>query len=245
MAPPSNPLTHLGSLGNGRALSRAAVDLARGIAGAMFPSRCVGCSQEGELLCGACLRKAQRLDLPYRPSSAAGPNACLVPSTTLQGVLACFAMEGAVREAVHDLKYHGVRLVAPVMGKHMAERVRASGSTFDEVMAVPLHPKRLRERGYNQAHLLAVEVARDLGLPLRAGALRRVRHSPPLARAQSLDDRRNAVRRAFEFVERADGLRLLVVDDVCTTGATLDACAQPLMAAGALSVWGLTFAREV
>lgn len=211
----------------------------------VFTPRCAGCGREGGYLCGRCLAAARALDLPYRPSNAPGPNACLVPSVALNGVLACFAMEGAIREAVHDLKYRGVLVLAPVMARHLARRARSSGIAFDAIMPVPLHPKRLRERGYNQAHVLAAETAKDLGLPLRTDALRRIRHSPPLANTEGLDDRRSAVRNAFAASGRVDGLRVLLIDDVCTTGATLDACAQPLIMAGALSVWGLTFAREV
>ena len=121
----------------------------------------------------------------------------------------------------------------------------ASGISVDAVVPVPLHPKRLRERGYNQAELLAREVAKTLDLPMEANAVERVSHGPPQARSRALEERGASVQGAFEARARVDGRRILLVDDVCTTGATLDACAQALKAGGAACVWGLTFAREL
>ncbi len=210
----------------------------------LFTPRCAGCNREGGYLCVACLSEAKPLPLPYFPDNAGGPNACLVSSIYLRGVLACFAMEGAVRQAVHDLKYNGVRAIAPTLVGQMTQRVKAAGGSFDAITAVPLHPKRLRQRGYNQAELLAKGVAKETGIPYLQ-ALKRTGDGPPQALTRSMQERRASVQGAFAATRELRGLRLLVVDDVCTTGATLDACAQPMMFAGAISVWGLAFAREL
>ena len=210
----------------------------------LFTPRCAGCNREGGYLCAVCLSEAKPLPQPYFPDNAGGPSACLVSSIHLSGVLACFAMEGSVRQAVHDLKYNGVRAIAPEMIALMAERVRSSGLSVDAVTAVPLHPKRSRQRGYNQAELLGKGVAKATGLPFIA-ALKRAGDGPPQALTRSMQERSASVQGAFATSREIKGLRLLVVDDVCTTGATLDACAQPMMFAGATSVWGLAFAREL
>jgi predicted amidophosphoribosyltransferase len=220
-----------------RGLGERALDL-------VFIKRCCGCGREGAYLCAVCMAQARPLDKPYFPDNAGGPGACLVSSVYLSGVIACFAMEGAVRQAVHALKYHGVRAIAPQMGEHLVTRARASGLTFDVVAPVPLHPRKQRERGYNQSALLAKHVAAGLGLPLTPVVHRTV-YGPPQALSAGVQERRTAVQGAFQAAGPAAGLRVLLVDDVCTTGATLDACAQPLMFAGAASVWGLVFAREL
>jgi len=116
----------------------------------------------------------------------------------------------------------------------------------DVLVPVPLHSRRQRARGYNQSLLLAREVSRRLDLPLAAGALVRRRDTPPQAKAAEADARRRNVADAFDCRTGAvAGRRVLLVDDVTTTGATLDACARVLLAqGGASSVWAVTFARE-
>jgi len=115
----------------------------------------------------------------------------------------------------------------------------------EAIIPVPLYPRRLRERGYNQAYLLAQGLGKLVGLPVEDDALVRVKDSAPQARARSAIERRQNVRDAFACNQRLDGKQILLLDDVCTTGATLDACATALKAAGAGSVWGLTVAREM
>ena len=217
-----------------RSLGQKALDL-------VFTPRCVGCGREGVYLCEPCLEGGRLLDVPYFLEHG-GDSFAEAPA--VDGVLSCFAMEGVVREAVHHLKYRGLRAIAPTLGGLMARRAKRGGRPADAVVPVPLHRSRLRERGYNQAELLAAEVAKGLRDSVEAKAVERVRQGPPQARA-GLEERWTGVQGAFESRRRLDGLRLLLVDDVCTTGATLDACARALKGAGAASVWGLTFAREV
>jgi ComF family protein len=115
----------------------------------------------------------------------------------------------------------------------------------DILIPVPLYPRRKRVRGYNQSALLARELGRHVGLPVEEGALVRERNTPSQAERLSAKERKVNVAGAFGY--RGQGLqgqRVLLIDDVATTGATLDACAQALRQAGAASVWALTFARE-
>jgi ComF family protein len=114
------------------------------------------------------------------------------------------------------------------------------------VVAVPLHPKRLRERGYNQSQLLAKELASLTKLPLVDDCLIRKRHSPPQARTATASERRTNVADAFSCRDRRlKGKQVLLIDDVATSGATLDGCARALKKAGATTVWGVVLAREI
>lgn len=144
------------------------------------------------------------------------------------------------------LKYERMEPLARWFAARLAELVRRQGDRFqaDIVVPVPLHRVRERERGYNQAALLAKPLAKALRLPYRPVLLQRVRERPA-KRILSAEDRWEAVRGAFATRPgtQVDKLRVLLVDDVLTTGATLDACSRALLAGGAQSVVGLTVAR--
>ena len=113
----------------------------------------------------------------------------------------------------------------------------------DLLVPVPLHPRRLRSRGYNQSALLARELSKKLGLDLDQGLVARTRNTPPQVSA-SRDDRRENVRDSFRCKGTAERRAVILVDDVATTGSTLSACAAALKTAGASSVWCLVVARE-
>jgi ComF family protein len=123
----------------------------------------------------------------------------------------------------------------------------AANSVPGEVLVpVPLHPKRLRERGYNQSILLANELGKLADLPVVDDCLMRKRHAHPQARTSTMEERRDNVAGAFVCRDRRlRDKQVLLIDDVSTTGATLDACAAAIKSAGAASVWGLVLAREI
>ena len=148
------------------------------------------------------------------------------------------------REAVHALKYARLTSLARPLAELMAAPLRGSLPAADALVAVPLHRGRERERGYNQAEVLARHLAPQLGLPLEPW-MRRSRPTPQQARAATAAQRRENVRGAFAADGVRPGARVLALDDVCTTGATLDDCARALKEAGASWVLGLTFAREL
>jgi ComF family protein len=150
---------------------------------------------------------------------------------------------GIVR-AILLLKFERVEPLGRWFAARLAEIATREALQADIVVPVPLHRQRERERGYNQAELIAKPVARKLGLPYRPVLL--VRTKPrPNQHILSLDERWSSVRGAFATRQgsQVDNLRVLLVDDVMTTGATLDACAKALRGAGAKSVIGLTVAR--
>jgi ComF family protein len=114
------------------------------------------------------------------------------------------------------------------------------------LVPVPLHHKRLRERGYNQSSLLAKELGKLTNLPVVDDCLIRQRYAPPQARTSTVDERRSNVANAFLCRDRRlEGKQVLLIDDVSTSGSTLDACARALKEAGATTVWGLVLAREI
>lgn len=152
-----------------------------------------------------------------------------------------------IRGMVHGLKLHGKTYIARNVGALMAERVRMEPATFDVVTAVPLHREKHRLRGFNQAALLAEYAADGAQLPFDPGLLVKPRPTASLRLADSRT-RRQMLAGAFEVPaeRRADvwGKRVILVDDVCTTGSTADACARALKSAGAKQVALLCFAAS-
>jgi ComF family protein len=154
--------------------------------------------------------------------------------------LAGWGQLNPLARAVRALKFHGQLAVARSLGRAMASLASAEPGAV--VVPVPLHVDRLRERGYDQAALLARELARATGLPLAVRALRRIQPTP----AQTALDaaaRRSNLRGAFASSERAPARTIVLVDDVLTTGATVDACARALRRAGAARVVVVTVGR--
>ena len=197
----------------------------------LLPRKCVGCGSAGAFLCDRCIAET--------------PRAADTTGAGLQLVLAPFEMKGAAQKAVHRLKYSGVRGLASPMGAAMAQHLQRHGVAPDVIVPVPLHPSRQRERGYNQAELLAREAGRWLGVPVDAGLLARTESAGPQARSASREERMANVAGAFKARREAIGKSIVIVDDVTTTGATLQECAAVLRQAGARRSWGLTFTREV
>jgi ComF family protein len=156
--------------------------------------------------------------------------------------------EGALVRAMVLLKFEEMAPLGKWFARRLAEVVQSVGeaAAADVVVPVPLHKERLRARGYNQAELIARPLARLLKLPCRPVLLVRTRPRPDKLHL-SLEERWESVRGAFATRpgSQVDNLRVFLVDDVMTTGATLDACARALRQAGAKSVTGLTVARAL
>jgi len=225
--------------------------LAQAFLDVLFPPRCVACGEQGAFLCHACVAAMPRA-LPPRCPLCWQPERrgemcgrCAQARPVFEGARTLYLFEGPVREAVHALKYNHLSALARPMGEMMAAYLEAEALPVDLVVPVPLFGRRERLRGYNQSALLGREVARLCGLPLAEGGLARRRDTAPQARSVDAEARRRNVAGAFVADGRwVEGRRVLLIDDVMTTGATLDACAQGLRQAGAASVWALTFARE-
>lgn len=225
-------------------LGQAALEL-------LFPSRCLGCGRSGTFLCDGCeqqLRPALPPRCPrcWEPRPYAGEClSCQLQPPAFDALRAAFIYDGLARELVQALKYRGMTALAGRMGELLASAARQQGVEAELIVPVPLSGLRKRTRGYNQAEALARALAGHLGLPVATRAIARRRHTPPQARSADSEARRANVAGAFSArPQGVAGRRVLLVDDVATTGATLSACAEALKAAGAVSVWALTFARE-
>lgn len=215
----------------------------------VLPPRCGGCRHEGSWLCAACDQEIRRLGEPLcarcgaEVESARASCGCRERLKSLSRIRAAVAYEGPVERLVQRFKYEGCRALAAPLARLMAERIVLEGLAASDVVAVPLHATRLRKRGYNQSELLARELRRSLALGRPAGRLERTRPTAPQVgqdRLRRLDNVRGAFRWDGPHLV---GRPLLLIDDVVTTGATLEACAAALKAGGAGAVTGLAAAR--
>jgi ComF family protein len=171
---------------------------------------------------------------------------CRRRQTTIDGIRSPFRFEDAIRKAVHGLKYRNLKAISPSLADLLANYVTSNPLPGEALIYVPLHPRRLRERGYNQSGLLARELGKHIDMPVIEDCLVRVNQTQPQVRAVDVEQRHRNVAGAFVCQdERASGKRIILVDDVCTSGATLESCAAALKDRGAVSVWGLTLAREI
>jgi len=227
----------------------------------LFPPRCVHCRRTGESLCATCrsaIRQApaprcERCDLPLFAAMGPRCSACLalarqpMPSA-LERIVVASIYEEAVGSAIRALKFRRQRRLAQPLANLLASAAQRAELTADLIIPMPLHSGRRRERGYNQATLLARPLAGALRIPLHDGVLARVRATQPQTRL-SRDARRANVAGAFALapgpaaMKILAGKRVLLVDDVTTTGATLEAAAEALLAARPAAIYALAVAR--
>ena len=224
-------------------LARATLDL-------LFPPRCVICQRFGSCFCDGCQARVAPLLPPVcehcgRPMAAAGVcRTCRGVVSALQGIRAAAMFDEPVRSAIHHLEYKNVRDLAEPLAELLTEAYQRTSPPVDQIVPVPLHRRRVRERGFNQAALLARGLGRRIGLPVVQNALVRAIYTAPQV-GLGARERLENVRDAFHCTEASlSGQRVLLIDDVCTTGSTLEACAAVLRReGGAAAVWALTVAR--
>ena len=214
----------------------------------LFPSECAVCDREGSFLCTACKPSLPRLAPPYcgkcaEPDAATVCSWCRADAPSYESIRAPYRYTGPVRDMVHDLKYANIRAIAPTLGGLLADYLGSQRLEADVISPVPLHARRERSRGYNQSFLLAREVSQRVQIPMADDRLLRSIDTPPQVTMSGREERRQNIDGAFECTRDATGLRVLLIDDVVTTGSTMSACASALKDAGAKSVSGLALAR--
>jgi len=226
----------------------------------LYPIFCVGCGQPGTLYCVACREAVRRITPPLCPlCGQPQENAQVCSRCTsilsersshppIDGIRSLAYLEGPLRRAVYGLKYDHIRELAEPLGDMLANYYQTTPLPTDVIIPVPLHRRRQRERGYNQSALLAQHLGSATEIPVRCDLLQRHRYTRSQTRLTAQQRSRN-VKGAFSCAKQPDlakaisGKKVLLIDDVATTGATLRACAQALRNQGARSVWALTVAR--
>ncbi len=197
----------------------------------IYPPRCAGCGRVDTVWCARCQH-----DVETTPLLLTHPE----PIPPLRDIATTAIHTGRMQQAVLALKYEGVTSLADVLGARLVTRLDDLNWTFDTIIPVPLHTDRLRQRGYNQAQLLAEAVAAKLMIPCLPFALERrraTRSQVGLSRTQRQQNMTDAFR--GDPIALA-GRVVLLIDDVTTTGSTFQACAQAAQAAGASAIFGLT-----
>ena len=204
----------------------------------VFPPRCPGCRVRGVLLCPRCFDQCRTL----RWADDSTPVRIRRGSALLRTATGLYGYDAPLREAIHLYKYRRRRAMSGPLGTLLVEALPDVARGCDAVVPVPLHPSRLRERGFNQSTLLAEAAGTALGLPVDERLLR-VRATPHQVGSGSRQREAN-VHDAFGWHAPETAPRVvLLVDDVLTTGATLRACARALHAAGTREVHGIALAN--
>jgi len=215
----------------------------------LYPPDCGGCGQPGSRWCPACQAGAQVIGANLCPicgqhqPAGAICQSCAKNHPAFLAIRSWAVYQGTLREAIHRLKYKHDIALAEALAVHLIEVYDRMQWTVDLITAVPLGSKRLLERGYNQAGMLARPLAFYEQKSFAPDAIRRIRETDTQVRLGPAERRAN-VHNAFEAnTSLVSGKVVLVIDDVTTTGATIESCAQALRGAGAAGVYGLTLAR--
>jgi ComF family protein len=219
-----------------------------------YPPRCVSCQADTAYFCANCKAElsyikppvCNKCGYPIAKQNSFCHQCQTNPLNYLNAIRsAAFFDYGALKTAIHQFKYQGITILYRDFAPMLADCYSDHQLNSDVIVPVPLHKSRYKERGYNQAALLAQGLSKLIGLPVNRKAL--VRHR--ITKTQmtlKAEERKINVSNAFVCQSTAlKGKKILLIDDVCTTGATLDACAQALKQANARAVYGLTLARAV
>lgn len=219
----------------------------------LFPPVCGGCGQPGTRWCSDCQTSVTRIHGAVCPRCGDPSLAvalcdalcreCAAELPEYEMLRSCAIFEGPLRAALHRLKYERDIGLAEPLSKHLIELYNEFKWDIDLVIPIPLGARRARERGYNQAALLARPLAYALQVPYRPNALQRTRETRSQVGLSAAERRKNVESGFTARRELVQGRYVLIIDDVMTTGSTVNACAQALRQAGASMVYGLTLAR--
>ena len=218
----------------------------------LFPPCCAGCGEWGERFCQTCFNNTKLIDSnicqqcgePMDQSSGLVCKRCQSAEMYFTAVRSWAYFEDPIKKAIHKLKYKRNLGLGEVLADPLGTILADCKWKIDLITAVPLDKERLRERGYNQAVLLARPLAWKTNLSYNDNALKRIRTTRPqvgLTRDQRIKNMEEVFSAEPGIVKNR---RVLVVDDVFTTGSTINACAKALLASGAYKVFGVTVARS-
>lgn len=196
----------------------------------LFPPRCAGCNQVDTYWCDRCQQALNTL--PLMPEIPAKP--------PLTGQAATAPHSGPIREAVQALKYDNNRAIAAHLGKRLAEQWQNLDWTIDIIVPVPLHTTRYQNRGYNQAQILVEFFSYHTSIPYTLNALHRKRYTPSQVGLDAQQRRENMIDAFLATPHLITDKNILLIDDVFTTGATINSCADALLKSGAATCYALT-----
>lgn len=230
-----------------------------GLLETLFPKSCLGCGASKDYLCTDCLthlpRRLRQRCPTCRTATTPRGEVCFACSGlhALDGIFAATHYRSPlVAKAIHTYKYRFIATLAQPLGTWLANRVSEIDLPLPDLyIPVPLHPRRLRFRGFNQSALLAQALADTLTpgsvLPVLQDHLIRTRFTKPQMKTSSREERLGNLKNAFAISETSTasihGKAVWLIDDIATTGTTLEECARALKAAGAKSVFGIVLAR--
>lgn len=216
-----------------------------------FPPKCAHCGKVGFSICPGCLEEIQLNIVQVCPGcnkiSASGKYCprCR-PKNHLLAVTTCGIFRDPVlKDAIHDFKYNGIYSLAPTLSEIIIKKILKEKIKFDVITFVPIAKNRERKRGYNQSELLTKEVAKKFEKPLFDKFLK-VKYTKPQV-GLSGKARRENLKNSFYINQKYKdvfGKKVLLIDDVCTTGSTLNECARVLKKSGAKTIWAVVLARE-
>lgn len=217
----------------------------------LYPPTCGGCGIPGARWCLPCTQKAIEITPPICPICG-NPNLrnepcgrCFTTPPLYTSLRSYSVFKGPIREAIHRLKYQHDIGLGEMLSRLMISRLEKLKWSLDMIAPVPLGLVRLKERGYNQANLLARPIALSMQIPFSSKAILRIRETRTqvgLTVRERMENMSGAFQARREMVQ---GKNILVVDDVATSGATLNACAKALLEGGAAKVYGFSLARAV
>ncbi len=221
----------------------------------IFPIFCLSCGKEGKWLCAACKQKIVKISTQVCPAcgriSALG-RYCLrcrkKNRFALSGIIASvYYEEGPIKEMIHNFKYNHILEMGSDLGELMVTSLKENKENIGSeiiVTAVPLYFLRKAQRGFNQSEILAEIVANKINLPKNFKILKKIHQTVPQVK-YSGEKRRENLKNSFKIIDKSavKNRTIVLVDDVTTTGTTLDECAWVLKEAGAKKVWGLVVAR--
>ncbi len=201
----------------------------------LYPPKCAFCrrlTEDGRMICPQCEKTLPRTEKETGIRQISPLDGCLSP----------LYYTGSVRDSLIRYKFRGLTAYAGIYGELMAKSLKEHNVRADAVTWVPLSRQRRRKRGYDQAQLLARELAAQTGLPcLRL--LKKIKNNPAQSGTGGLAARQRNVQGVYEAQNVPEGIRVLLVDDIVTTGSTLSAAARALLNAGASGVIGITAAQ--
>ncbi len=218
----------------------------------LFPPRCAGCDKWGERYCASCQEQTKLISSSicqvcgelYPGSSRLVCKRCQSAELFYTSLRSWAYFEGPLQRAIHKLKYKRDLGLGEKLAQPLAELLHAHNWEIDLVTAVPLDSARQRDRGYNQSLCLARPLAWETGLPIASSIIKRIKKTKSQV-GLSVEERKINVTGAF-WAERklVNGKSVLIIDDVVTTGSTINSCAEALIRAEASRVYGLTLARS-